>query len=371
MKSTLQFYRTCANRLRPTKQTKIKNLNRQDAKFQEFRTKSFNPPVPLSSLASWRFIILPLSFKIQNSSSKILSPSLSRPRNQTHKTKMKTKLMFALVASLTSTAFAAFQAPLPEFKNEKQLAEWRAEKASEATSRGYATEQTVFYTGRPYIASSGDYAFKYRNYNPGLARWTSEDPSGFPDGANSISYAPTPTTQIDRMGLAAISLAGSTDADINGPSITMTFREDGKPKQIGSTIAAQTSVEFSAAGLTGWIVQMITNDWSGVKNDSDNSKYTPANPPTQKYWEAWRVALGTVSYGGADDWNTIAFPENTHGKFVVSGKFQFYSDTAVSESIPSSWTDGVPEAGPLYSTKTQPSWWTGSGHDRNLTMTWE
>ena len=45
---------------------------------------------------------------------------------------MKHKLTFALVASLTSTAFAEFKAPLPEFKNEKQLAEWRAEKASEA-----------------------------------------------------------------------------------------------------------------------------------------------------------------------------------------------------------------------------------------------
>ncbi len=110
---------------------------------------------------------------------------------------MKTKLTFALVASLTSTAFAAFQAPLPEFKNEKQLAEWRAEKASETTSQGYATKEAAFFTGRPYITSSGGYAFKYRSYDPELARWTSEDPSGFPDGANGVAYQPCPTNSFD------------------------------------------------------------------------------------------------------------------------------------------------------------------------------
>ncbi len=114
---------------------------------------------------------------------------------------MKTKLTLALVAAMTGTAFAAFQAPLPEFKNEKQLAEWRAEKASVATSASYAAVETAFYTGRPYLASSGGYAFKYRSYNPELARWTSEDPSGFPDGANPSAYAPCPTSGFDYMGL--------------------------------------------------------------------------------------------------------------------------------------------------------------------------
>ncbi len=120
---------------------------------------------------------------------------------------MKYKLTLALVASLTSTAFAEFKAPLPEFKNEKQLAEWRAEMASEVTN---VAEVTTFYTGRPYVASFGAYAFKYRSYNPELARWTSEDPSGFPDGANQNGYAPTPTTEMDWSGLLTINaLAGA------------------------------------------------------------------------------------------------------------------------------------------------------------------
>jgi RHS repeat-associated protein len=120
---------------------------------------------------------------------------------------MKYKLTLALVAALTSTAFAAFQAPLPEFKNEKKLAEWRAEKASESTNQGYLAEESAFYTGKPYLASSATYAFRCRSYNSGLARWTSEDPSGFPDGANGSTYINnSPMHNLDYLGLSSLSV---------------------------------------------------------------------------------------------------------------------------------------------------------------------
>jgi len=57
-----------------------------------------------------------------------------------------------------------------------------------------------FYTGKPYLAESGSYAFKYREYNPETARWTTVDPSGFPDGANNRLYAAVPTSQFDSNG---------------------------------------------------------------------------------------------------------------------------------------------------------------------------
>ena len=284
---------------------------------------------------------------------------------------MKYELTFALVAALTSSAFAAFQAPLPEFKNEKQLTEWRAEKASETTSQGYAAEETAFYTGKPYLASSSGYAFKYRSYNPELARWTSEDPSGFPDGANSQFYAPTPTTQIDLMGLVTVSLTGSTEADITGTDVTMTFAQDGKPKQLDGVIAATTTVNFTAPGKNGWIVQQVTNDLSKILNDSDNSQYSPKRLPTSIFWEAWRVLDGSATAGGLDQWNTIGIPDTTHGEYKMTGKIGFYLFTAVSGSSPDSWLDPAPESGGVLSTKTQPTWWNNNGFDRNLTMTWE
>jgi RHS repeat-associated protein len=59
----------------------------------------------------------------------------------------------------------------------------------------------VFFTGKPYDADLGAYLFNYRSYDPALCRWTTPDPSGFPDGANNWVYAPVPTTGIDPLGL--------------------------------------------------------------------------------------------------------------------------------------------------------------------------
>ena len=113
---------------------------------------------------------------------------------------MKTKLTLSLVALITSSAFAAIPKVLPEFKNAEQLAEWREEMAAKHAATT-ATDDHAFYTGKPYIESTGSYAFKYRSYNPELARWTCEDPSGFPDGANGNIYAPTPISELDFLGL--------------------------------------------------------------------------------------------------------------------------------------------------------------------------
>jgi len=67
---------------------------------------------------------------------------------------------------------------------------------SEPTTKS-TTEDTAFYAGKPYVESTGGCAFIYRSYNPEMARWTSEGPSGFSDGANGNIYAPTPTRALD------------------------------------------------------------------------------------------------------------------------------------------------------------------------------
>ncbi len=113
---------------------------------------------------------------------------------------MKYNLTFALLVPITNLVYGSMPTVLPEFKNEKQLAEWRTEQAA-SDNVEISTEVGAFYTGKPYLESTGGYSFKYRSYKPELARWTSEDPSGFPDGANSQSYAPNPTSEVDFEGL--------------------------------------------------------------------------------------------------------------------------------------------------------------------------
>ncbi|MBC2601604.1 RHS repeat-associated core domain-containing protein [Puniceicoccus vermicola] len=60
------------------------------------------------------------------------------------------------------------------------------------------------FTGKPYDEDLQAYVFPFRNYSAKLARWTSADPAGFPDGPNRHFYAPVPTAGLDPMGLEMI-----------------------------------------------------------------------------------------------------------------------------------------------------------------------
>jgi RHS repeat-associated protein len=66
-------------------------------------------------------------------------------------------------------------------------------------------DEDVLYTGKPYDKDLGTYAFKYREYHPEFSRWTSADPSGFPDGANNYAYITNdPLRWLDADGLAGV-----------------------------------------------------------------------------------------------------------------------------------------------------------------------
>lgn len=59
-----------------------------------------------------------------------------------------------------------------------------------------------FFTGKPQVPGLGR-AFLMRNYSPGLGRWRSADPLGFPDGWNNMAYGNnSPLCGIDFLGCA-------------------------------------------------------------------------------------------------------------------------------------------------------------------------
>ncbi|MCE0499219.1 MAG: hypothetical protein LV481_14865 [Methylacidiphilales bacterium] len=130
---------------------------------------------------------------------------------------MKAKVTLALLAlaavSLNlQAATSALPAPLPEFMDQQQLAKWNADQTAAATAATANEPSTQFYTGKPYIADAGGYIYKYRTYNPEISRWTTADPSGFPDGANNFGYASNPISHGDPLGLF---LSGSGDPDLS------------------------------------------------------------------------------------------------------------------------------------------------------------
>ena len=117
----------------------------------------------------------------------------------------------AVVAAIVITEFASQAKELPEFMNAQQLAVWREHHTPPTANIQNADNKAFFFTGKPYEATSENYIFKYRTYRPNLARWTTTDPNGFPDGANNLFYAPVPTRSLDTLGLFSMEIFGDPD----------------------------------------------------------------------------------------------------------------------------------------------------------------
>jgi RHS repeat-associated protein len=129
-------------------------------------------------------------------------------------------ILAASTALQTAVAENKLPAPKPEFKTQEQLVKWSEEKTKEAAAADSVSairDSQFFFTGKPYLEEPGTYAFRFRSYDPELSRWTSADPSGFPDGANQNKYFPNPLSAIDFQGLLTINLnTGVSTVIVNG-----------------------------------------------------------------------------------------------------------------------------------------------------------
>ena len=161
--------------------------------------------------------------------------------------------------------------PTPEearIATEKRIAEIKAEEAKQAAQAAHASNiahppssiEHLFFTGKPYLEETGQYLFLFRHYDPGLARWTTDDPSGFPDGANNGIYSRTPTTEFDALGLFLSGThytkskygAGSSVYDMG----IWTLGKSGAGSFVGiSTLGTKAmSVADGSAGVTNWVL---------------------------------------------------------------------------------------------------------------------
>jgi len=118
--------------------------------------------------------------------------------------KLKHKVtILALAALVTGTSHAAITGKSSGFMDKRQLAAWRAEAASNVAVK--KDDESAFFTGRAYLEATDTYAYKFRAYDPSVARWTTEDPSGFPDGTNNNIYVNNRTlTWYDDQGLSGV-----------------------------------------------------------------------------------------------------------------------------------------------------------------------
>jgi len=135
---------------------------------------------------------------------------------------MKTKCHIITAAVIALTAFtqtahatSGLPAPIPEFLSREQLTNWNTDQGlakahKTADSENSESKSGVsFFTGKPFDSDSNSYLFKYRAYDSELNRWTTPDPSGFPDGPNNLSYLAVPTFQFDYQGLETMTVTAS------------------------------------------------------------------------------------------------------------------------------------------------------------------
>jgi RHS repeat-associated protein len=222
-----------------------------------------------------------------------------------------THILLAAVLAATSAVQAAehkLPAPLPAFKTPEQLVVWRKEMMAKAAAAdalaakqgNSAPSTSAFYTGKPFVAETASYAFMFRQYDPGLSRWTSADPSGFPDGLNNSKYAPVPTTELDYAGLWTI---------VSRPPA---------PTSSGFSFAGETITQISSGGVPQFkTVYESRTDFNGWTD----SNISQAVGPNQALVSALTIGLTnttTINVGGSNSGITIGASYSSSGSMSLT-----------------------------------------------------
>jgi len=203
-----------------------------------------------------------------------------------------THIILAAVLAATSAVQAApaehkLPAPMPEFMSQEQLTKWQADRIAKAQARKSvetAAKQansatSAFYTGKPFLSETGAYAFQFRNYDPVLTRWTSADPSGFPDGPNNRVY-------VNNLVMVSVDPKGMDIIHVNDPIFAAGLGHSGAI--IGDATNGYTYHSYGGGFLGS----------SGVSYDTANGEtFSTLNG-------ALNYATGKCNYTQYEGWNS-------------------------------------------------------------------
>ena len=224
----------------------------------------------------------------------------------------------------------------------------RGEQEAAQTVRMAARNEAanVFFTGKPYDADLEGYLFRFRTYRPDVARWTSADPSGFPDGANGDAYACNPLSEFDWQGLAVVT--GTTEGVSCGNYIG--FNVTDPPHQIGAN-GGLMRVEWTtgSSAQEGLIVQKVMM-----------TRQVGNEPPMHfNYFEVWRIGVSDL----VDTFKFAGWP-SANGSMDIRGEAKYFS-TFGMDMQSSPWTrDPNHPSGNLLHFNFEdslPAWWSNGG----------
>jgi len=142
--------------------------------------------------------------------------------------------------------------------------------------------EEVRYTGKPYNKELGAYVFNGRNYDAEINRWTTSDPTGFPDGANNRVYSDNnATSAFDPTGYDTnyiVDFSGSQTWVLNGTGVG-----SGK-NTLNPSDGGQFKYTINAAGTH--FVGQANGAWSNIPQGA----WAVTNNTTHNSW--------TVTEGG-------------------------------------------------------------------------
>lgn len=164
-------------------------------------------------------------------------------------------------------------------------------KRFESLSSGEALKEGLF-TGKPFVEELDSFVFKHRNYSAVNCRWSTADPSGFPDGPNNYLYAcNNAVTNVDPTGLMTL----------GNPAPSPTTKNQPSPGNLKVT-AYDAAMRDNRSIAKGLIETKINPTLPA--GDRYTVSLTSAGPPGTINFSPYRAAYG--SGGGAPESNTAA-----------------------------------------------------------------
>lgn len=156
------------------------------------------------------------------------------------------------------------------------------ETTFDSTAFGEGLEAGLF-TGKPHVNGLDGFVFNCRNYSSEMVRWTTPDPSGFPDNANNYSYVGgDPVGYLDPTGLAKIHW-----------------------KQDGNNGSSNTSNHFTNP--------QEVQGWTNVYSVDDQEKNITWKSVGRVQGQVWGDAGTVIDYGKATLNGTTIYVNNHAG----------------------------------------------------------
>ena len=230
------------------------------------------------------------------------------------------------------------------------------QQAEEKVPGVAAQPASYFYTGKPYDADLGAFTFNYRNYDPEMKRWTTADPSGFPDGANNRLYTNTPTFAFDPNGLEEKWITGTF-------TITANWVEQYKLTATANAISLGLpySVSINIQLDANWIL-------NGATSYTRTSGVYPEQATAPSGW-TWSSEPNTIICGREYTVANTSYGSSYQG---VTGTTITTSYIGQNDPIPNGWIlTGIILDGKLQATHTEDTYGTLRDGSKDVVYTWE